>query len=598
MNYIMNIDLIRNFCIIAHIDHGKSTLADRIMELTGIITVDKHEEQYLDGMDLERERGITIKLKAIRMPFIKDEKEYEFNLIDTPGHVDFGYEVSRSLAACEGALLLVDATQGVQAQTLVNLEKARSENLRILPVVNKIDLPSAEPEQVALQLIDLGFKEEEISYTSGKTGEGVLDLLNRIVNLIPAPKKGTSDTVKALIFDSFYDDYRGVVAFVRVLEGNINHRDTIHLMASGIDTRLVELGCLSPKEVVKKDLEEGEVGFLATGLKDISYVRVGDTVTLKGQTPEAIPGYKEPMPVVFLSFYPVEASDYLDLREAVEKLSLNDAAFVFEPESIGSIGKGFRCGFLGLLHADIIQERIEREFGVSILAASPSVKYKLITTLDEEVDIKSAAEFPDPTKVKEVKEPWVKLDIYTQQQYMSVIMDLCKERRGEYVNTELLDIGGMRLTYEIPMIEIIIDFFDKVKSISSGYASIDYTFLEYRVADVIKMDILVAGEEVAPLATLVLRKKAQEEGSRVVAKLKELIPKQNFQVSLQAAINGKFIAREDISAVRKDVTAKLYGGDVTRKMKLLEKQEKGKKRMKRFGKVDIPQDVFWKIMER
>ncbi len=594
----MNIDLIRNFCIIAHIDHGKSTLADRIMELTGIITVDKHEEQYLDGMDLERERGITIKLKAIRMPFIKDEKEYEFNLIDTPGHVDFGYEVSRSLAACEGALLLVDATQGVQAQTLVNLEKARSENLRILPVVNKIDLPSAEPEQVALQLIDLGFKEEEISYTSGKTGEGVLDLLNRIVNLIPAPKKGTSDTVKALIFDSFYDDYRGVVAFVRVLEGNINHRDTIHLMASGIDTRLVELGCLSPKEVVKKDLEEGEVGFLATGLKDISYVRVGDTVTLKGQTPEAIPGYKEPMPVVFLSFYPVEASDYLDLREAVEKLSLNDAAFVFEPESIGSIGKGFRCGFLGLLHADIIQERIEREFGVSILAASPSVKYKLITTLDEEVDIKSAAEFPDPTKVKEVKEPWVKLDIYTQQQYMSVIMDLCKERRGEYVNTELLDIGGMRLTYEIPMIEIIIDFFDKVKSISSGYASIDYTFLEYRVADVIKMDILVAGEEVAPLATLVLRKKAQEEGSRVVAKLKELIPKQNFQVSLQAAINGKFIAREDISAVRKDVTAKLYGGDVTRKMKLLEKQEKGKKRMKRFGKVDIPQDVFWKIMER
>lgn len=594
----MNIDLIRNFCIIAHIDHGKSTLADRIMELTGIISADKHEEQFLDGMDLERERGITIKLKAIRMPFKKDGKEYEFNLIDTPGHVDFGYEVSRSLAACEGALLLVDATQGVQAQTLVNLEKARSENLRILPVVNKIDLPSAEPEQVALQLIDLGFKEEEISYTSGKTGQGVEDLLNRIVDLIPAPKKGLSDEVKALIFDSYYDDYRGVVAFVRILQGNINTRDTIHLMASGIDTRLVELGCLSPKEVVKTDLEEGEVGFLATGLKDISYVRVGDTVTLKGQTPEAIPGYKEPMPVVFLSFYPVEASDYLDLREAVEKLSLNDAAFVFEPESIGSIGKGFRCGFLGLLHADIIQERIEREFGVSILAASPSVKYKLITTLDEEVDIKSAAEFPDPTKVKEVKEPWVKLDIYTQQQYMSVIMDLCKERRGEYITTELLDIGGMRLTYEIPMIEIIIDFFDKIKSISSGYASIDYTFLGYRTADVIKMDILVAGDEIAPLAMLVLRKKAQEEGSRIVAKLKELIPKQNFQVSLQAAINGKFIAREDISAVRKDVTAKLYGGDVTRKMKLLEKQEKGKKRMKRFGKVDIPQDVFWKIMER
>jgi GTP-binding protein LepA len=574
------------------------------MEITGIITANKHEEQMLDGMDLERERGITIKLKAIRMPYKKDEKEYEFNLIDTPGHVDFGYEVSRSLAACEGALLLVDATQGVQAQTLVNLEKARGEKLRILPVVNKIDLPSAEPEQVALQLIDLGFKEEEISYTSGKTGQGVEDLLKRIVEFIPAPsenkllKEGKENLTKALIFDSFYDDYRGVVAFVRVLEGNITQRDTIHFMASKVDTRIVELGCLSPKEVVLPELKEGEVGFVATGFKDISLVRVGDTITLKDQKPSAIPGYKEPMPVVFLSFYPVEASDYLDLREAVEKLSLNDAAFVFEPESIGSIGKGFRCGFLGLLHADIIQERIEREFGVSILAASPSVKYKLITTTDEEVDIKSAAEFPDPTKIKEVREPWVKLDIYTQQQYMSVIMDLCKERRGEYITTELLDIGGMRLTYEIPMIEIIIDFFDKIKSISSGYASIDYTFLGYRLADVVKMDILVAGDEVAPLATLVQRNKAQEEGYRIVSKLKELIPKQNFQVSLQAAINGKFIAREDISAVRKDVTAKLYGGDVTRKMKLLEKQEKGKKRMKRFGKVDIPQDVFWKIMER
>ena len=600
----MNTDLIRNFCIIAHIDHGKSTLADRIMEITGIIAVDKHAEQLLDGMDLERERGITIKLKAIRMPYQKDGKVYEFNLIDTPGHVDFGYEVSRSLAACEGALLLVDATQGVQAQTLVNLEKARGEKLKIIPVVNKIDLPSAEPENAALQLIDLGFKEEEICYTSGKTGKGVKDLLDKIVKYIPHPSENKilqeikEGTTKALIFDSFYDDYRGVVAFVRVLEGKISNQDTIHLMASKMDTRIVELGCLSPKEVIMPTLYEGEVGFIATGLKDISLVRVGDTVTLKDQHPQAIPGYKEPMPVVFLSFYPVEASDYLDLREAVEKLSLNDAAFVFEPESIGSIGKGFRCGFLGLLHADIIQERIEREFGVSILAASPSVKYKLIDTIDEEIDIKSAAEFPDPTKVKEVKEPWVRLDIYTQQQYMSVIMDLCKERRGEYLATELLDIGGLKLTYEIPMIEIIIDFFDKIKSISSGYASIDYTFLGYRTADVVKMDIIVAGDEIAPLAMLVQRKKAQEEGSRIVSKLKELIPKQNFQVSLQAAINGKFIAREDISAVKKDVTAKLYGGDVTRKMKLLEKQQKGKKRMKRFGKVDIPQDVFWKIMER
>ncbi len=603
----MNPSNIRNFCIIAHVDHGKSTLADRMMEISGIVSTHRHEAQLLDDMELEKERGITIKLKAIRLPYTYNEVEYELNLIDTPGHVDFGYEVSRSLAACEIAVLLVDATQGVQAQTIANFEKAKQENLRVLPVVNKIDLPSAQLEATALQLIDLGFKEDEISYTSGKTGNGVKDLIEKIITLGVAPTPNVLEgkgivyegsVSKAMVFDSFFDDYRGIVAFIRVYEGTFSEGDTIRLSATGSESRIVQIGCLSPEEKTVKQLTEGEVGFIATGLKNISEVRVGDTMTLSGQSPLPIPGYREPMPVVFLSFYPIDSSDYLELREAMERLSLNDAAFSFEPESIGSIGKGFRCGFLGLLHADIVKERVEREFDVGIITTSPSVRYELLTTSDVLIDIKSPSEYPDPTSIKEVREPWTSLDIYTRSEHMSTIMDLCKARRAIYIRTDILEAGSIRISYEIPLIELIIDFFDKLKSISSGYASIDYSLIGYRTTDVAKMDILVAGELVSPLAQLVQRDDAHDEGLRIVGKLKELIPQQQFKVSLQAAINGKVVAREDISATRKDMIGHLYGGDVTRKKKLLEKQKKGKARMKRFGKVEIPQDVFWKVMER
>ncbi len=594
----MKTAVIRNFSIIAHIDHGKSTLADRIIELTGSVRKEKMEEQLLDSMDLEKERGITIKLKAIRMPYTLDGIEYQLNLIDTPGHVDFGYEVSRSLAACEGALLLVDASQGVEAQTIANLEKAKQENIKIIPVINKIDLPSARGEETALQLIELGFEENDICYTSGKTGEGVDDLIKKIILKIPAPKISETEDTTALVFDSAYDDYRGVVAFVRVFSGIIKSDSYIRLMASRAKSRVVDLGYLNPAEQLVKELSSGEVGFVATGLKDIVDVRVGDTITLLNQEPEPIHGYKEPVPVVFLSIYPVDSSDYLDLRAAVEKLRLNDAAFSFDPENIGSMGKGFRCGFLGLLHADIICERITREFDIEIITTTPSVRYLLVNTKDETVDIKSPVEFPDPTYIKEVQEPWALLDIYVTPTYMSVCMDLCKSRRAIFVDSKQVDSQRMKITYEIPLIELIIDFFDKLKSITSGYGSIDYKLTDYRATDVVKMDILVAGDEVAPLAQLVQRSIVADEGKRIIAKLKNLIPRQQFKVSLQASVGAKIYARDDISPVRKDVTGYLYGGDITRKMKLLEKQKKGKSRMRKFGKVEIPQDVFWKVMQK
>ena len=594
----MKTAVIRNFSIIAHIDHGKSTLADRIIELTGSVRKEKMEEQLLDSMDLEKERGITIKLKAIRMPYTLDGIEYQLNLIDTPGHVDFGYEVSRSLAACEGALLLVDASQGVEAQTIANLEKAKQENIKIIPVINKIDLPSARGEETALQLIELGFEENDICYTSGKTGEGVDDLIKKIILKIPAPKISETEDTTALVFDSAYDDYRGVGAFVRVFSGIIKSDSYIRLMASRAKSRVVDLGYLNPAEQLVKELSSGEVGFVATGLKDIVDVRVGDTITLLNQEPEPIHGYKEPVPVVFLSIYPVDSSDYLDLRAAVEKLRLNDAAFSFDPENIGSMGKGFRCGFLGLLHADIICERITREFDIEIITTTPSVRYLLVNTKDETVDIKSPVEFPDPTYIKEVQEPWALLDIYVTPTYMSVCMDLCKSRRAIFVDSKQVDSQRMKITYEIPLIELIIDFFDKLKSITSGYGSIDYKLTDYRATDVVKMDILVAGDEVAPLAQLVQRSIVADEGKRIIAKLKNLIPRQQFKVSLQASVGAKIYARDDISPVRKDVTGYLYGGDITRKMKLLEKQKKGKSRMRKFGKVEIPQDVFWKVMQK
>lgn len=594
----MSTEFIRNFSIIAHIDHGKSTLADRIIELTGSVRKEKIEDQMLDSMDLERERGITIKLKAIRMFYNDAQNNYQLNLIDTPGHVDFGYEVSRSLAACEGALLLVDASQGVEAQTIANYEKALQENLVIIPVVNKIDLPSARPEETALQLIEMGFREEDICYTSGKTGEGVDHLIKKIIEKIPAPKEDSDPSTKALVFDSIYDEYRGVIAFVRVFSGQIKSDSIIRLIASKSKSRVVNLGYLSPSEVLAKDLNMGEVGFIATGLKQISQVRVGDTITLSDQDPSPIEGYKEPMPVVFLSIYPVDSSKYLDLRTAVEKLRLNDAAFSFDPENIGAMGKGFRCGFLGLLHADIICERIEREFNIEIITTTPSVKYELTTTKREEIEIKSPSEYPDPTFISEIREPWAKVDIYVTPVFMSGVMDLCKERRGVFIESKHIESGRIKIVYEIPLIELIIDFFDKLKSISSGYASIDYKLIGFRPTDAVRMDILVAGEEVAPLAQLVQRNKVADEGKRILLKLKDLIPRQQFTVSLQAAVNGKIYGREDIAQVRKDVTGYLYGGDVTRKNKLLDKQKKGKKRMRQFGKVDIPQDVFWKVMER
>ena len=571
-----------------------------MMEITGVIRRESNAKQFLDSMDLERERGITIKLKAIRMKYVYKGDEYQLNLIDTPGHVDFGYEVSRSLVACEGAILVVDASQGVQAQTIVNLEKAKSEGLKIIPVVNKIDLPSAQAEACALELIDLGFKESDIYYTSGKTGAGVEDLIKGVIDNVPAPQEDKSDlgVPRALVFDSFFDDYRGVIVFVRVLSGEFKSTDFVKFIAAKSESKIVDMGFLSPTEMRTDSLCAGEVGFIATGLKHIEDARVGDTATISGQTPSAVSGYKVPIPVVFLSFYPDDSSEYLNLREAMQRLALNDAAFSFEPESIGTIGKGFRCGFLGLLHADIIRERVEREFGISVITTSPSVRYLVTTTLGEEMEIKSAAEFPEITSIEKTKEPWASLSIYTPIGYMSEIMTLCKERRAIFISTSQLDGKRMKVSYEIPLIELIIDFYDKLKSISSGYASIDYTLIDYRESLVSKMDILIGGDIVSPLSTLVQRQYAETEGKRIVSKLKTIIPRQQFAISIQAAVGGKILAREDVSAFRKDVTGYLYGGDVTRKMKLLEKQKRGKKRLKRFGNIDVPQDVFWKVMQR
>ncbi|OGC52355.1 elongation factor 4 [candidate division WWE3 bacterium RIFCSPLOWO2_01_FULL_39_13] len=591
----MDVNHIRNFCIIAHIDHGKSTLADRLLEMTG--SVETAKDQMLDSMDLEKERGITIKLKAVRMKYSCEGRKYELNLIDTPGHVDFEYEVSRSLAACEGAVLLVDASQGVQAQTIANLDKARRAGLIIIPVVNKIDLPYAMVDKSVEQLMDLGFKKDEISFISGKTGEGVKALIEKIIDVVPFPRT-SSEISQALVFDSFYDEYRGVVVFVRVFGGEFKRRDDIKFIASKASSRITEIGYLSPKEVIVNEISDGQVGFIATGLKDLSKARVGDTISRVGESPSPVPGYKEPIPVVFLGFYPQDSSKYTELREAIQKLSLNDSAFTYEPENIGSVGRGFRCGFLGLLHADVVMERIKREYGIDIIATSPSVRYVVKLTNGEEIVVKSASEFPDPSYVKETLESWAEIDVYTSVKYIGSIMELCSSRRGKYVSTDYLGSERAKISYKIPLAEIIVDFYDKLKSVSSGYASLDYRINEYVPAEIARVDILAANDKIPPLSQLVQKKEAYDAGKRIVLKLKDLIPRQQFKVSLQAVIGGKVIAREDISPARKDVTGHLYGGDVTRKNKLLDKQKKGKSRMKRFGKVDIPQDVFWKVMER
>jgi len=592
----MNQNNIRNFCIIAHIDHGKSTLADRLLEITGTIEKRKMKEQVLDQMDLERERGITIKLQPVRMKY----KDFELNLIDTPGHVDFAYEVSRSLAACEGAILVVDATQGIQAQTLANINLALEHDLVIIPVVNKIDLPNASPEETAIEMKNaFHFKDDEIIFVSAKTGDNVAEILEAVVKKVPPPKGDESAPLQAMIFDSKYDKHRGVVAYLRVFNGSVRAQDKLLMIGSGAAGQAIEVGYFIPQMKKAEVLNAGEVGYIVTGLREVIKVRVGDTVTndLTGKT-QALPGYKEIQPMVFASIFPVSGDDYPVLRDAMDKLKLNDASLSFEPESIPSLGFGFRTGFLGLLHMDIVQERLSREFNLDLVLTAPSVAYVVKKHTGEEQTIYTPVALPDPSHIASIAEPWMRLEILTPEKYMGGIMTLVTERRGIYKNSNYFGPGRMDLRFEVPLSSIVSDFYDKLKSISTGYASMNYEFLEFRDADLVKVDVLVAQERVDALSIIIHRAEAVSEGRRIVEKLKALLPKQQFPVAIQAAIGGKIIARETIPAMRKDVTAGLYGGDVSRKMKVLKKQKKGKARMKKVGKVEIPQAAFLALMKR
>lgn len=599
----MNQSNIRNFCIIAHIDHGKSTLADRFLEVTKTIDARHLTAQTLDSMELEKEKGITIKLKAVRMAYEKDNQPYQLNLIDTPGHVDFSYEVSRSLAACEGAILLVDVSQGIEAQTVSNIYKALEANLTIIPVLNKIDLKNTDVQKVINDLVNtFGFNEEEILRVSAKTGEGVRELLDRVVEVVPSPSGDTNSSPRALIFDTFYDEFVGVVAIVKVADGRfsqdlISKREKIKFLATSAESIPEDIGILIPKRKSTGILETGEVGYISTGLKDIHEVRVGDTITLaKGSGMRALPGYKEVKPFVFVSIFTIENSKYPELREALDKLSLSDAALSYEPESSTALGFGFRCGFLGLLHADIIQERLEREYNLDLISTTPSVEYKVELTNGDHLEVKTAADLPERSRIAEIKEPWILLNIVSPAAYVGGIITLCEKRRGVQRKMEYPTTDRVIFEYEIPLMELVFNFFDELKTISSGYASLDYDFLEYRSANVVKMEILVHNEPVEPLARIVLQDSAVEIGREVLKKLKEIIPKQQFKVSLQAAIGGKIIAREDISSVGKNVLAKMSGGHRERKDKLLKEQKKGKARMKRIGKVDIPQEAFRQVL--
>ncbi len=591
---------IRNFCIIAHIDHGKSTLADRMLEITGTVEKRKMKEQILDQMDLERERGITIKLQPVCMEY----NGYKLNLIDTPGHVDFGYEVSRSLAAVEGAVILVDATQGIQAQTLANLYLALEQNLFIIPVINKIDLPAAQVDQTKKEIVKLlGCQTADIICSSAKTGQGVEEILELIVKKIPAPvQKENISHLKALIFDSNYDEYRGVVAYIRVFNGSIKKGEKIALVATGAKSEALDVGVFKPEYKSTGELSTGEIGYLITGFKEVGECRVGDTITLDKFSKEVKPlkGYAEVKPMVFAGIFPHEGNEFEELREAISKLKLNDASLSYEPEQSEALGFGFRCGFLGLLHLEIFQERLRREYGLDLIVTVPSVAYQVLKKNKEEIIIRSPQKLPDVTEIEKIEEPWVKLDIITPKDYLGAVMSLVQDRRGIYKNTEFLDEHRAILHYEIPMVAILTDFYDKIKSVSSGYASINYEYYDYRPADVIKLDILVAEDIVEALATIVYRNEAFRRGKEIVKTLKDTLPKQMFVLKLQAAIGGKIIAAERLSAMRKDVTAKLYGGDVSRKRKLLEKQKKGKKKMMAAGKgsVDIPADTFIKILKK
>jgi len=590
---------IRNFSIIAHIDHGKSTLADRIIEMTGAVEKREMKEQLLDNMDIERERGITIKLNSVQLEYTaKDGETYTFHLIDTPGHVDFAYEVSRSLAACEGALLVVDSTQGIQAQTIANVYLALDNDLEIVPVVNKVDLPSAEPDRVKQEIEDvIGLVSDHAPLISAKTGLGVDEVLEAIVKYIPAPKGDDDAPLQALIFDSYYDSYRGVIMQIRVKEGKIKVGDKIRMMSNGAEYDVVELGVRTPKEVKRDCLVAGEVGWVGASIKLVKDVHVGDTVTLANNPcKEPLPGYREMVPMVYSGIYPIDNAKYNDLKEALEKLKLNDDSIVFEPETSQALGFGFRCGFLGLLHMDVSEERIEREFNIPLIATAPSVIYHVYLTDGSMIEIDNPSKLPEVQRISKIEEPVVKVSIMTPNEYVGPLMELCQKKRGVYVDLIYIDHNRMQLVYEIPLAEIVFDFFDKLKSSTKGYASFDYELIGYKEAKLVKMDILINGESLDALSIIVHKDFAYNRGNYICSKLKEIIPRQQFEVPIQACINNKAIARSTIKAMRKDVLAKCYGGDITRKKKLLEKQKEGKKRMKAVGSVEVPQEAFMAVL--
>ena len=592
---------IRNFSIVAHIDHGKSTLADRLLETTHTIDKRQMTSQVLDSMELEREKGITIKARAVRLHYdAADGQTYALNLIDTPGHVDFTYEVSRSLQACEGAILVIDASQGIEAQTLANVHLAMAQDLAIVPVINKIDLPSADPEMVMAELEEtLAIPREEVILVSAKDGTGVSDVLEAIVRRVPAPAADVGGALKALVFDSHYDPYKGVVAYVRLASGTLRDHERVRFMATGAESEILELGYFRPQPVPTDRLVAGEVGYVASGLKSIREARVGDTLTTSGTggADEALPGYREPLPLVFAGIYPLRGDDYPELRDALDKLHLNDAGFVYEPESSAALGFGFRCGFLGLLHMEITQERLEREFGLDLIASAPSVEYRVkLQHRADEVVVDNPAQMPPVGEIESIGEPWVAAQVITPTDHIGALMELATARRGEFQNMEYLDPSRVNLHFEMPLGELIIDFYDQLKSRSSGYASLDYAYIGYRPGDLVKLDVLVGGEPVDALSLIVHRSNAYRQGKALVEKLKELIPRQLFEVPVQAAIGSNIISRETIRAMRKNVLAKCYGGDVTRKRKLLEKQKEGKQRMKRIGSVEIPQEAFLAVL--
>ena len=590
---------IRNFCIIAHIDHGKSTLADRLLQATGTVEDRQMKEQFLDNMDLERERGITIKLQAARMNYTaKDGQQYVLNLIDTPGHVDFSYEVSRSLVACEGALLVVDASQGVEAQTLANVYLALENNLEIIPVLNKIDLPGAEPERVIGEIEEIiGLDCSGAILASAKEGIGIAEILETIVERVPPPADTVNEKLRALIFDSYYDSYRGVIVYFRVMDGTVKRGDRIYLMASGKEFIIDELGILVPTQKQVEELHAGEVGYLGASIRAVADARVGDTITLgKNKATEALPGYAEANPMVFCGMFPIDADQFEDLREALEKLELNDAALKYEPETSSAMGFGFRCGFLGLLHMEIVQERLEREYNLDLIITAPSVVYKVVTNKGEELYIDNPSRLPEPNERDRIEEPYVKVEMITPETYVGSLMELSQNRRGVFKDMKYLTQGRTTLTYELPLAEVVTDFFDQMKSRSRGYASMEYHLIGYRENPLVKLDILINGDPVDSLAMIVHRDKAYNVGRAMAEKLKELIPRHQFKVPIQASIGSKVIASESISAMRKDVLAKCYGGDISRKKKLLKKQAKGKKRMKSIGTVDVPQEAFMAVL--